>query len=258
MTFFDLSGRTAVVTGAASGIGLATATRLAAAGAHVVLADLTDATQQAERLGGRYHRTDVSDEGSVRDLLERAAETAPVRILVQAAGVMSEEALPALEPGDLDRILRVNLHGVLFGYKHAPAAMTDGGSIVTIASLAGSTGVPGYGAYAASKGAVLALSRVAAVEFGPLGIRVNCISPASVDTPMLASQANGALEAALSRTASPLGTLSSAEHVAALVHFLAADDCPQVNGQSIALDGGASAGYSTELLERLATSLLPA
>lgn len=256
MVFFDLTDKTAVVTGASSGIGLSTSIRLSAAGARVILADLSDATEQAERLGGSYHRTDVSDESSVQELLGRAAEDGPVHVLVQAAGVMSEMALPDLEARDLEQMLRVNLNGVSFGYKYAPAAMGSGGAIITIASMGGVLGLPSYGAYAASKGAVLALSRVAAVEYGPLGIRVNCINPMSVDTPMLREQPGGALEAALSKTASPLGTLSSAEHVAALVHFLASDDFPQISGQGLNFDGGATAGYSTELLERLSSSLL--
>lgn len=97
MACFDLAGKTAVVTGASSGVGL-------------------------------------------------AAEDGPVRVVVQAAGVMSEKPLPELGAGDLDRMLRVNLNGVAFGYKHAPAAMTAGGSIVTIASMEGVIGLPGYGA----------------------------------------------------------------------------------------------------------------
>ncbi|MFC4942942.1 SDR family NAD(P)-dependent oxidoreductase [Pseudonocardia sp. GCM10023141] len=257
MRYFDLTGRTAVVTGAASGIGLATATRLADAGARVVLADIADAAGPAAALGARFHRTDVTDEDAVRELLASAAVDGPVHVLVQAAGVMTEASLPQLDARELDRLLRINMSGVLFGFKHAPSVMTAGGSIVTIASLAATLGLPGYGAYAASKAAVLALARVAAVEYGPLGIRVNCVCPSSVDTPMLHAQVNGALEAALSKAASPLGTLSSPEHIAALVHFLAADDCPQISGQALAIDAGMTAGYSTELLERLATSLLP-
>ncbi len=102
---------------------------------------------------------------------------------------------------------------------------------------------------------MLSLTRVAAVEYGPLGIRVNSICPTSVDTPMLRAQENGELEAALSKAAAPLGTLSTPEQVAALLHFLAADDCPQISGQALNIDAGASAGYSGELLERLVTSL---
>jgi 3alpha(or 20beta)-hydroxysteroid dehydrogenase len=254
---FDLSGKVAVVTGAASGIGLAAAARFARAGARVVLADLTDASEQAARLGGAFHRTDVSDEDSVRRLFARAADDGPVHVLVQAAGIFAEAPLPELEVQDFDRLVRVNTHGVLFGLKHAPPVMTAGGSITSVASVAATVGLAGYGAYAASKGAVLALSRVAAVEYGPRGIRVNCVCPSSVDTPMLHAQANGELEAAVSRIASPLGTLSSPEDVAALLHFLAADDCPQISGQMIDIDAGMSAGFSTGLLERLATSLQP-
>lgn len=255
MSFFDLSGKTAIVTGAASGIGLATAKRFASAGAKVVLADRSDASEAAARIGGRFVAADVSDEEAVRDLFEAAASDGPVHVLVQAAGVMTEGELPELELAELERVFRVNVHGVLLGLKHAPKHMTEGGSIINVASLAATSGLPGYGAYATSKAAVLGLSRVAAVEYGPLGIRVNCVCPSSVDTPMLHAQENGELEAVLSRAAAPLGTLISPAEVAALLHFLAADDCPQISGQALNLDAGATAGYSGELLERLIMSL---
>jgi NAD(P)-dependent dehydrogenase (short-subunit alcohol dehydrogenase family) len=253
-----MQGKTAVVTGAASGIGLATAERLAEAGATVVLADINDASGPAARLGGRYVRTDVSDEGAVAKLLAESAAAGPLHVMVQAAGIASEATLADLELAEFERVMRVNTHSVMFGLKHAPKYMTAGGAIVNISSLAATVGLPGYGAYAASKAAVIALSRVAAVELGALGIRVNAVCPSSVDTPMLRAQPNGEAEAALSRAASPLGTLSSPRQVAALVHFLAADDCPQISGQAINLDAGATAGYSIEILERIMTSLEPA
>lgn len=258
MNHFSMAGKTVVVTGAASGIGLATAERLAAAGASVVLADITDAAQHAHRLGGRFVRTDVADEQAVADLLATSAAQAPLHALVQAAGVMTEMPLAELAVTDFERLMRINTLGVLHGLKHAPAHMATGAAIVNIASLAATVAVPGYGAYAASKAAALALCRVAAVELGPLGIRVNAICPSSVDTPMLHAQDNGAAEAALSRTAAPLGTLSSAQHVAALAHFLVADDCPQISGQAINLDAGVTAGFSIELLERLSAALAAA
>jgi NAD(P)-dependent dehydrogenase (short-subunit alcohol dehydrogenase family) len=253
-----MQGKTAVVTGAASGIGLATAERLAEAGATVVLADINDASGPAARLGGRYVRTDVSDEDAVAKLLAESAAAGPLHVVVHAAGIASEATLADIEVAEFERVMRVNTHSVMFGLKHAPKYMTAGGAIVSISSLAATVGLPGYGAYAASKAAVIALSRVAAVELGALGIRVNAVCPSSVDTPMLRAQANGEAEAALSRAASPLGTLSSPRHVAALVHFLAADDCPQISGQAINLDAGATAGYSIEILERIMTSLEPA
>lgn len=251
---FSLAGMHAVITGGASGIGAATARRFAAAGARVLLADLADAGALAAELGGGYQRTDVGDESSVAALMARAATDGPVDILVNSAGIAGEAALPEVEVADVDRMLRTNTRGVLLTMKHAAALMSGGGAIVNVSSLAAHVGFPTYAGYAASKAAVLALTRVAALEYGPLGIRVNCICPTSVDTPMLHAQPSGELEAALARTAAPLGRICSAEDVAALVHFLVAPDCPLISGQAIAIDGGATAGFSVALLEGLAAS----
>ena len=118
-------------------------------------------------------------------------------------------------------------------------------------SLAATLSVPGYGAYAASKAAVVSLTQTAALELGPLGIRVNAVCPASVDTPMLRGQEHGAEEAAIVRQAAPLGMIAQPEHIAALIHFLAADDCPILSGQSFNVDAGLTAGTSVGMIEAL-------
>ena len=133
--------------------------------------------------------------------------------------------------------------------------MRPGASIINTASLAGQTGFPGYAAYSASKAAVIALTRVAALEYGPRGIRVNCICPGSVDTPMLAGQPSGDVEAGLVSVAAPLGRIVDADEVAALLHFLAANDCPILSGLAIAIDGGMSSGMSIKLTEAVVASL---
>jgi NAD(P)-dependent dehydrogenase (short-subunit alcohol dehydrogenase family) len=254
MEMFSLAGKRAVITGGASGIGAATARRFAAAGARVLLADLADAGDLARELGGGYLRTDVGDEASVAALMAGAAADGPLDILVNSAGITGEAALSEVEVTDLDRMLRTNTRGVLLTMKHAAPLLSRGGSIVNVSSLAAYVGFPTYAAYAASKAAVIALTKVAALEYGPLGIRVNCICPTSVDTPMLRAQPSGELEAALARTAAPLGRICTAEDVAALLHFLAAPDCPLISGQDIAIDGGATAGFSVALLEGLVAS----
>jgi NAD(P)-dependent dehydrogenase (short-subunit alcohol dehydrogenase family) len=255
MGMFTLAGKTAVITGGASGIGRATAARFALAGARVVLADRNDASEFAREIGGSYVETDVSDEHAVEELLARAAAFGPVGILINSAGITSEAALPDIEVAEFDRMVATNTRSVLLTMKHAVKYMTDGGAIVNVSSLAAFVGLPTYACYAASKAAVIALTRVAALEYGPLGIRVNCVCPTSVDTPMLRAQPGGELEAALARTAAPLGRICSAEDVAALLHFLSADDCPLVSGQAVSIDGGATAGFSLAILDRLAAGI---
>ena len=124
--------------------------------------------------------------------------------------------------------------------------MNASGSIINTSSMAGRIGFPAYGSYAASKAAVISLTQVAAIEYGPLGIRVNAICPGSVDTPMLAAQPGGGMESAVARLASPLGQIVTADHVAALMHFLAADDCPAISGQALTIDAGGTVGFSID------------
>jgi 3alpha(or 20beta)-hydroxysteroid dehydrogenase len=255
---FDLTGKVAVITGAASGIGRATAERFAAAGATVVLADVADAAPLAAELGGSYVRTDVSREDDVASLMVTAAEAqGAIDVCVNNAGItVTETAIHETTREELQRAFDVNAVGVFHGLKHAPGYMTEGGAIVNTASLAAVVGFPTYAAYAVSKAAIVSLTRTAAIELGPLGIRVNCICPSSVDTPMLAGQENGELEAAIARQAAPLGAIVAPEHIAALMHFLAADDCPLVSGQAINVDGGLTAGISSGVIETLAAAVV--
>jgi 3alpha(or 20beta)-hydroxysteroid dehydrogenase len=254
---FELTDKVAVVTGAASGIGKAVAERFAAAGAKVVLADIADAGDLAEGLGGVYVRTDISRESDVAALVAAAAGIKGwIDVCVNNAGIaVAETPIPETDAAEMERAFRVNALGTFYGLKHAPSAMPAGGSIVNTASLAALVGFPSYASYAASKAAVVSLTRTAAVELGPAGIRVNCICPSSVDTPMLASQESGEIEAAMSSVAAPLGRIVGPEQAAALVHFLAADDCPVISGQALNLDAGVSAGFSVELIERVGSTL---
>jgi 3alpha(or 20beta)-hydroxysteroid dehydrogenase len=252
---FELTGKVAVVTGAASGIGRAVAERFTAAGATVVLADVADAAPLAAELGGSYVRTDVSREEEVAGLMEAAARLrGGIDVCVNNAGItVGETPLAETTREELQRAIDVNVLGVLFGLKHAPRYMS-GGAIVNTASLAAVVGFPTYASYGASKAAIVSLTRTAAIELGGSGIRVNCICPSSVDTPMLAAQASGELEASVTAAAAPLGRIVDPAEAAALIHFLAADDCPVISGQAINIDGGVTAGISVGVLTALAAA----
>ena len=253
---FSLQDRVAVVTGGASGIGLATARRFVAAGATVVLVDRADARAVAAEINAVALRVDVTDGDALGAAFAGvASEHGRIDVLVNNAGIFIEGLIDETSADDLRRALEVNTLGILEGIRRATPHMRPGASIINTASLAGQVGFPGYAAYSASKAAVIAITRVAALEYGPRGIRVNCICPGSVDTPMLAAQPSGDVEAGLIGVAAPLGRIVRPEEVAALMHFLAADDCPMLTGLAVPIDGGMSSGMSLELIDAVVASL---
>jgi 3alpha(or 20beta)-hydroxysteroid dehydrogenase len=247
---FSLDCKLAVITGAASGIGLATAERFTNAGAKVVLADITDASSEASRLGGWWVKTDVGDELQVMDLMRSAAELGGrIDICVNNAGIGTEAPLQTTSREELARNWTTNTIGVFLGMKHAVPYMPPGSAIVNTSSIAGVLGYPTYAAYAASKWAVVGLTKVAALEYGPRGIRVNCVCPSSVNTPMLRNMASRESETAALLAAAPIDQLLEPDHIAAAMHFLVAEDCPLISGQAVVIDGGATAGISTRIIE---------
>lgn len=242
---FSLEGKVAVVTGAASGLGKATALRFARAGARVVLADIADASEPARGAGGIFVKTDVSREEEVKALMEAAvAEYGKLTTVVNNAGIGGQMGtVDSITREGMDETLDVNFKGVLWGIKHSAPLMEDGGSIMNTASYAGLLGTPTYGCYVASKAAVIAITRTAALELAPRWIRVNCICPGTADTPM--AYVEGAeVELELACMLQPLGRLVQPEEVAALYHFLASDDCAMLTGLAIPIDGGMAAGPS--------------
>jgi len=248
MARFD--GRTAIVTGAARGIGRACAERLVAEGAKVVIADIDEPTGRATaaKLGpnARFVRCDVGDARDVANLVVLAkAVTGDIDILVNNAGIIHAADFLELKEADFDRVLRVNLKGAfLVGQavaKQMAAQVKAGkkpGAIVNMASINSMVAIPNQTPYAVSKGGLAQLTRVMAMSLAPLGIRVNAVGPGSIMTELLASIAadREAKRRLLSRT--PLGRIGTPAEVAAVVAFLASDDASYMTGEIVYVDGG--------------------
>lgn len=251
---FDVAGKHALITGGTAGIGLATARRLAQAGARVaIVGRRADGAASAREIGARFLRADLTDESQLVRALDAAREAlGPLDILFNNAG--RENTGPTIAEADgaeFQRLIDLNLKAVYNVLRHGAERMADGGSIINAASLAAFVHVPGYAQYSATKAAVLALTRTAALELAPRHIRVNAICPGSIWSEMLTPDHP---EAALVQAICPLGRVGDAEEVASLVHYLASDDSRYVTGAAIAIDGGLGAGFGYPLLTALAGS----
>jgi len=252
MTLFSLEGKVAVITGGGSGIGLATARRFVAAGAKVTFGNRSDSSALAKEMGATFVRTDVAVEAQVEALMSGVADReGGIDIVVNNAGYGQVGTdVSGLSRQALQQHLDVNLFGVLYGVKYGVAGMRGRGSIVNVGSIAGMVGFPTYGAYVASKWAVVGLTKSAAIELGPRGIRVNCVCPGTIDTP-INQQAGAEAELVLVSTIAPVGRIGTPEEVAAAIHFLAADDASYVTGAAIEVDGGWLAGPTMALIEKV-------
>ena len=244
---FRLDGKVALITGGARGQGEAEAHLFTAAGARVVVADVLDDLGEgvAADIGdrARYLHHDVRDEGSWAKAVDVAVnEFGRLDVLVNNAGILKTNRIENQTLEDFDAILRVNLYGVFNGMRAAIAPMraSGGGSIVNISSAAGLRGVPGYGAYGATKWAVRGITKTAALELAADRIRVNSVHPGAVDTPMVAAsnlqRGEGGLPGA------PLGRVGIPEDIANLVLFLASDASSYITGAEFAIDGGGFMG----------------
>lgn len=276
-----LDGKVAVVTGGASGIGLAAVERFVAEGAKVVFCDLrpdtgrrlgeelgvagrlhhgrrdeggaNDGDAIAERLGATFVEADVTDRAALEAVIRTAVDTyGGLDVMYNNAGVGGLEGHIVDCPEEVfDRTVAVDLKAVWMGIKLAAPhiAARGGGSIISTASISGLVGMPGQGAYGSAKGGVVQLTRVAAMELAPKLVRVNCICPGGILTPILydnpsmpAPMDPEALEGAL-RGAQPLPRAGRPEDIANAALWLASDESSFVTGQAIAVDGGITAEF---------------
>jgi NAD(P)-dependent dehydrogenase (short-subunit alcohol dehydrogenase family) len=245
-----LAGHSVLVTGAASGIGEATCRRLAAEGANVALVD-RDAERLAAvaaSLGGRAVglTADVGDEAQVRAAVARAAEElGGLAGVVTSAGIFHPgdlQLLGSVELATFERTLRVNLTGTFLAVRYAlPHLVASRGAIVTIASTAALRGHGRGAGYTASKGGVVALTRLLAFQYGEQGVRANCVCPGATDTPMTGGVYRTPEMAERMRREIPLGRVADPHEIADVACFLLSDDAAHVSGQVIAVDGGTMA-----------------
>ncbi|WP_275295411.1 SDR family oxidoreductase [Amycolatopsis sp. La24] len=238
--------RTALITGAAGGIGRAVATRFAADGHQVAGVDLAD----PELPGVRYQRADVTDEQQVRAAVRATTEEfGGLDILVACAGVTRGAPLHETTAEQWDAVLIANLTSVFLCVRAAlPALMARGGSVVAIGSVLHQTAAPGLPAYAAAKGAIAALFRQLAVDYGRYGITFVTVSPGWIRTPATESRLTHDTDLDRLRESTPLRTLGTPEEIAAAVAYAAAPDAALLTGSELVLDGGASITSPASLL----------
>jgi 3alpha(or 20beta)-hydroxysteroid dehydrogenase len=235
----SLRGKVVVVTGGARGQGAAEARLFRDLGSHVVAADVLDEPGEAlaADLGEAvdFQHLDVTDEAAWRALVDATVgRHGRIDVLVNNAGVFRKATLDEWSADELRRLIDVNLVGTILGIQAVAPAMPSGGAIVNIASTAGIRGYAGSLPYSASKWGVRGVSRSAALELAPRGIRVNCVCPGAVDTPMIDPTAFDVRRLPIARAGSPT-------EIAATVAFLASDAGGYCTGAEVVVDGGANA-----------------
>ncbi len=253
----SLSGKVALITGAAGAIGLATATLLASRGAIIAATDVAEAdfgplhTAIPDTSKLLVQRADVTDESAFAALVAATVKSfGTIDIFFNNAGIEGPVApIPDFPTDGFRHVMEVNVIGIFLGLKLVIPVMARAGhgSIINSSSVAGLTGSPGLCAYVASKHAVLGLTRAAAVEWGGKGIRVNCINPGPIESRMMASIEEGASPGAAAKVHDgfaatiPMKRYGTPAEVAGLVAFLASDDAAYVNGGAYTVDGGMTA-----------------
>ena len=243
-----LDGKVALVTGAASGIGLACARRFADDGAKVVGVDLQPGPDSDVRVA------DVADESSIREAVDAVVhDHGRLDVVLNAAGVAGGGPIHLLDATEWERVIRVNLTGTFLVCKHALTHMVEQKS-GSLASIEGVEGTEGGSSYNASKAGVVLLTKNLAIDYGRVGVRANCICPGFIETPMFESVMS--LEGMQQvreqyREAHTLGRFGRPDEIASAAAFLASEDASFVTGHALVVDGGFTAGMRTGVLEPL-------
>jgi NAD(P)-dependent dehydrogenase (short-subunit alcohol dehydrogenase family) len=245
-----LENKIAFITGAGGGIGRGIALRFAREGAKVAVVDIAHAKETADEIrqtGGQAVALtcDVSSPEQVHEAVSRASDwLGPINVLVNNAAIMPAGVLHETSIEDFDRTIAVNLRGTYLTSREIVPIMLEhgGGSIIHMASGTGILGLPGLAAYTATKGAIIALTRAMSTDYAPHGIRVNCVSPGTIDSPMLhefvAKQTNQAAIRQAFDEMHPVGRVGTIEEVASVFVFLASDEASFVSGANYTVDGG--------------------